>query len=449
MSKRAKLWFLILTIGLCLIVPILTAVLPPQPLRANETAVAKPRLVVGGHLNTGFFSDLTDWYAASFAFRHEAITADSLLRTNLFCSSTAEDVVVGRDGWLYYASSLPDFRGERVMTGRELQRAAITLSLLQEGAENAGMEFLFFAAPNKNTIYPEHMPLTELPGNAHAMPALYEVLEARGVNALDLTPVLTGAEETVYHRTDSHWNNLGAALAQHAILGALGLEGADFTFSSYEIREDFTGDLWAMLYPALDGQETQQYYDMGSLQETGTPDDLRYETFCPDGEGVLFLYRDSFGNALCPFLAAAFREAFFSRSSVWDLDAAVEVNADIFAVEIVERNLGNLLVNSPVMAAPVRENVKVSRETEDPVTASTHLDGVYLVIEGAFSPDGIDEDSPIYACVDGIVYEAFPVGSGEGEVFTLRIPADASASRISVLYRSGGETVATQDIPLA
>ena len=446
MGKRAKLWFLILTMGLCLLVPILTAVLPPQPLRANETAVARPRLVTAGRLNTQFFSDLSDWYAASFALRHEAITADSLLRAGLFGSPASEDVVVGRDGWLYYASTLPDYRGERVMTERELARAAATLALLQEGAEEAGMQFLFFAAPNKNTIYPGHMPVTEIQGTARTMPALYEELAARGVNALDLTGVLSGAEETVYHATDSHWNNLGAALAQHAVLEALGREGADFTTRSYETRADFTGDLWAMVYPALDGRDAQQYYDMGQISETGAPEDLRYETFCPEGEGVLFLYRDSFGNALCPFLAAAFREGFFSRSSLWDLNAAVDAGADVFAVELVERNLPNLLTAAPVMAAPVREGIMAAGETETAVTASSRVEGDWRVIEGSFSPAVIDADSPVYIRAGGTVYEAFPAGAGEGEVFTLRIPADVPADGIAVLYAVGGEIVATREI---
>ena len=449
MGKRAMIWFLILTIGLCLLVPILTAVLPPQPLRANETAVAWPQLVTAGRCNLDFFTDLSDWYASSFAFRHEAITADSLLRTGLFGSSSSEDVVVGRNGWLFYASSLPDYRGERVMTERELQRAASTLALLQEGAAEAGMEFLFFAVPNKNTIYPEYMPVTELQGTAHTMPALYAVLSSRCVNALDLTSVLSDTGETVYHRTDSHWNHLGAALAQRAIMAALGRDGADFTVLPYETREDFTGDLWAMVYPALDGRDSQQYYDMGPIMETGAPEDLRYETFCQEGKDVLFLYRDSFGNALCPFLAAAFREGYFSRSSVWDLNDAAEVGADVFAVEIVERNLSNLLTNAPVMTAPVREDVTATGEIETAVTASSWIDGDWRVIEGSFSPAVIDTCSPIYVRAEGVVYEAFPAGSGEDEVFTLRIPAAAPADMIAVLYAAHGKIVATHEIPVS
>ena len=63
--------------------------------------------------------------------------------------------------------------------------------------------------------------------------------------------------------------------------------------------------------------------------------------------GRLILCRDSFGNALHPFLAADFREAVITRQMPYPL---TQVQAgDTVIVEIVERNLVNLLKYPPDM----------------------------------------------------------------------------------------------------
>ena len=61
--------------------------------------------------------------------------------------------------------------------------------------------------------------------------------------------------------------------------------------------------------------------------------------------GRLILCRDSFGNALHPFLAADFREAVITRQMPYPLE---QVQAgDTVIVEIVERNLANILKYPP------------------------------------------------------------------------------------------------------
>ena len=57
------------------------------------------------------------------------------------------------------------------------------------------------------------------------------------------------------------------------------------------------------------------------------------------------MFRDSFGNALYPFMAEDFREATITRQMPYPL-AQVQAG-DTVVVEIVERNLANLLKYPP------------------------------------------------------------------------------------------------------
>ena len=59
-----------------------------------------------------------------------------------------------------------------------------------------------------------------------------------------------------------------------------------------------------------------------------------------EGEGSLYCWRDSFGIALYPYLADAFQEACFSRSTEYTLP---EGRYDAVILELVERNLPQLL----------------------------------------------------------------------------------------------------------
>ena len=61
--------------------------------------------------------------------------------------------------------------------------------------------------------------------------------------------------------------------------------------------------------------------------------------------GRLLLCRDSFGNALHPFLAEDFREAIITRQMPYPLEQVQE--GDTVIIEIVERNLPNILKYSP------------------------------------------------------------------------------------------------------
>ena len=103
-----------------------------------------------------------------------------------------------------------------------------------------------------------------------------------------------------------------------------------------------------MLYPKGTACEAQQEYQttFSYVKEPRTAEDILIQTTNPDApNGRLLLCRDSFGNALHPFLAEDFREATITRGMPYPL---TQVQAgDTVIVEIVERNLPNPLKYPP------------------------------------------------------------------------------------------------------
>ena len=324
--------------------------LPPTEAAANERLTPVPQLKnEDGSWNQNVLDDATNYIADHFALRQEMVTANAMLQTGLLATSPAEDVIYGRDGWLYYAETLDDYQNRATLTDEEVRQIAQTIADMQAYCEARGAQFVFTIAPNKNSLYPEHMPARYLqsdsPGNYEKLKPL---LEEYGVHYADLFTFLSEQDEILYLKTDSHWTNRGAALAHDLLMETLGLPHTAFAEAEYTTAETHRGDLYEMLYPKGTAREAQQAYEttFSYVSEPRTAEDILIQTTSPDApNGRLLLCRDSFGNALHPFLAEDFREATITRQMPYPLE---QVQAgDTVIVEIVERNLANLLKYPP------------------------------------------------------------------------------------------------------
>lgn len=313
---------------------------------ANEILASKPAIVTeDGRFNTKVLGDISDYIADRFAFRQSFVTAWSRLNAAVFRSSAEEQVVLGKNGWLYYTPSVDDYMG-RAMSAEELERAAAYLASLQQAAESRGAVFIFTIAPNKNSLYGENMP-SYIPENHCSSNAelLKPYLDEYGVNYVDLFSVFSERGEVLYYRTDSHWTERGAALAADALLRSAGKDSAYFD-GSFAAGEGHRGDLYEMLYPKGKELEESEVYAPGfSYTLSGDPkggNALRIRSACEGKEGSLLCWRDSFGISLYPYLADSFGAASFLRSSDYDPAMIDKTGADVVLLEIVERNLPQL-----------------------------------------------------------------------------------------------------------
>ena len=355
-KQTGNILFTLLALLMCAALSLGILAFGPGRAGANERLAPKPKLTGKQGVNTAVLTDTADWIADHFWLRQELITLRARLSAALG-GSTAEDVILGSDGWLYYGDTLADYCGLAPMTEAELDAVAGNLALMWEYCRDRGVGFLFVPAPNKNSLYPEHMPDLGVRGEERDLRRLLERLEALGVPCADLESAFRQQGETLYYAHDSHWTPRGAALAADRILAALGRR-TDWFGGDFSRSERHAGDLYEMLYPAALDPETGPVYG-GSLEYTRAgsdtkPDSITIDTTGP-GEGCLLCFRDSFGNDLYPYLAAAFGKARFSRSTGYDLTQAVSMGADTLILELVERNLRRLAETVPNVPAPLRQ----------------------------------------------------------------------------------------------
>ncbi len=79
---------------------------------------------------------------------------------------------------------------------------------MQDYARAAARAILFTIAPNKSSLYPEHMPARYLTEDADGnYERVLPYLEQEGVNYADLFSVFRAHANVLYYKTDSHWTN--------------------------------------------------------------------------------------------------------------------------------------------------------------------------------------------------------------------------------------------------
>jgi hypothetical protein len=121
-----------------------------------------------------------------------------------------------------------------------------------------GIPYIFVIPPNKQTIYPEHMPENFLQARGRTrLDQLMAFMQAHSdVTILDLRQPLIEAksQDPLYYLTDTHWNSLGALIGYGEIMRAVG-QALGRDVGSVRTLEDYTvarqrrqgGDLAAML----------------------------------------------------------------------------------------------------------------------------------------------------------------------------------------------------------
>ncbi len=289
---------------------------PPAPPRSLADAETWPRRF------EAYFND-------HFGLRGPLAFAYSWLRYRIG-DSPSDQVVRGRAGWFYlngrmHGDPVGDYRGLNRFTPAELARFVRALRVKTDWLRARGADYLFVVAPNKHTIYPEFLPeyLAPLAPDT-ALDQLTAAVSAQGdLPFLDLRAALRAARASgrrAFHRTDSHWNAWGANFAQYALVRRLNAESAAgvrprrWPASSYVWRRRGGGDLALLmgLQRVLGEMAPEAHFpSCATAVRTVSAHPVIRETACGAGGGTLLVFRDSFFEALRPYVSTYFDRAVF------------------------------------------------------------------------------------------------------------------------------------------
>lgn len=416
-----------------------------------------PQIKKEGKVNIKFFDELNNYFADNFAFRQEMIEGDAVIKKAVFSESGNDKVIVGKDGYLFFSETMDDYLGRNTLSERKIFSCGKVLSLLQENALNNNRKFLFVIAPNKNSIYPEYMPkryIKVTSSNNYSM--LKKEMEKQKINTVDLKDAIVKSGKKVYQRLDSHWNNQGAAMACNLMLNNLNKKHYDYSNEPYKVTKDFSGDLYEMLFPKGHKKDSNiKYLREHTYKVTSKINDvtaITYETESQGKNGSIVMYRDSFGNALIPFVADEYKNGYYTKAVPYDWQIPEEKDADTIVIELVERHISSLIEGTPDMPAPERQ-VNINPKEVKNMQTSLKVGDMeeYLPISGHVDKKYISNDGKIYVRLKNnkhqYIFEAFPTAMDENSkndgydfgMYLDTVICDVGTYDIDVITQKGNE----------
>jgi hypothetical protein len=301
-----------------------------------------------------------------FGFRKRLIHWLSAVKVWGLGVSSSPDVTLGRHGWLFLAGSSVDYyRAIRPFSPEQLGRWRDMLQSRHDWLASRGIRYLVVFGPNKDSIYPEFMSASlNRVSRETRLDQLQEYLRAHStVDVLDLREPLRRAKSgpPLYYPTDTHWNLLGGFIAYREILRAL---SAWFPKLQPLPRDAFReirtimphgdladmlglGDQWAACYYWLLPRSPRpiRRVNIDPKFSEGIPEawwGRPFATECDAAEGPrALMFRDSFAEALIPFLSPHFRRIAF----VIRYDSTSVFN---FNKELIERERPKVVIQEMV-----------------------------------------------------------------------------------------------------
>ncbi|MDB4945194.1 MAG: hypothetical protein JWP97_4728 [Labilithrix sp.] len=334
---------------------------PPPPTPRSPGALARyPRDYVG-------------YFNGHFGLRRPLMGAYARLKLAGLAVSDSQRVIVGEDGWLYFAGDriVDDLRGLLPFEERDLAAWARLLARRRDWLAARGIPYVFLIAPNTHTIYPEHLPSWIVRGSTTTRreQLLAYLKEHSDVPVLDLVPPLRAAKEReqVYYRTDTHWNLVGGFVAYQTLSAWLAgvlpgwhrYEESDFVRSE---TPHWRGGLGYMLGAPELAEETRPEItarqgatiltDGAPLPADETTDAWTVRPIVvrqsADGEiGTAVVFRDSQFSAPAQFLSRHFRRTVLVWQPTFDPAVVLREHPQVVIHEVVERTLTGPVPEDP------------------------------------------------------------------------------------------------------
>jgi alginate O-acetyltransferase complex protein AlgJ len=303
------------------------------------------------------------WFGDHFGFRSTLVRWYGETRLFGLGVSPSTAVVVGRDGWFFYADdkAVEDYANVELITDAGLANWREAVLRASRWLQSRKIAYVFTVAPDKHAVYAEAFPATI--ARIHDMSRadqLFSALQDTGL-ALDARPALFAAkqQERIYHQTDTHWNDRGALVAYQQIINAVRAR-VPSTPAAWA-RSDFT--------PTPRTVEGMDLAGMMGLTRVLREVDLPLVPTRPrrarvvepagakptDEEGRLIteiddpslpravIFRDSFVSRLVPFLSEHFSRAVYLWQNDFDAAEVQKEHPDVVIQEIVGRHLYNFI----------------------------------------------------------------------------------------------------------
>lgn len=266
-----------------------------------------------------------------------------------------DEVIQGREGWLFLYTTLFDYQYTRGFSDETKQTLAAEMTELRDRCAARGINVKYLFLPNKNSVYPEYMPTIEKSERSNLLDLESYIHENTDVDLQYVYEEMYAEKQhhQLYFKLDTHWNAYGSLVGINTFYTMLGMPviTEDQLDPTSAIRP--SGDLSILAGGAYTGNEPDIEWmlnykpDIFQTIRTAQSDygDYLFEAWsdAPNDQTVVIV-GDSFSYRLRDFLLCDFNHVIYVSFEMLDkIDPALITQADILLVENVERNVVDYL----------------------------------------------------------------------------------------------------------
>lgn len=212
MKKAIQICFIALVVVL-LFVPGVFANREENRLLESEKRFAA-NLPTASIFTTEWGKQLEDWLNDNLALREHCIGVRSALLYLGLQVVESEEVIRGKDGWLFYNKddNMKIITGEYQLSEEKLAQIASSQQAISNYYKSIGKKYILFLSPSKVSLYPEY-----LYGNYAVEDTAIDIVEQYLKENTDVIVVNAKTKMVdnkdkglVAFKTDTHWTSLGA-----------------------------------------------------------------------------------------------------------------------------------------------------------------------------------------------------------------------------------------------
>ncbi|MCI0713116.1 MAG: hypothetical protein L0154_23370 [Chloroflexi bacterium] len=301
---------------------------------------------------TDFIEQSEAFLNDQFGYREVLIHWNNLLRVRFFARSPVQDVIIGKDGWLFLNTDnlMDDHRGIIGLPETGILQLTTYFEYRNTWLAQRDVAYLVVFVPDKQSIYSEYLPSVYrdvVKSNNTRLDLFMETQPA--VNILDLRPILLEAkgETLLYARYDTHWNQRGAYLAYIAIIDRLTVDFPILSpLSEPGLRPgefERSGDLARLM--SLEDQMIETLPRLAVPRRDRCAEQIEENvTRCAGRPLRVLMFHDSFGEALKHFMSETFGEIMYVQGRFDPVQHQALIDRfqpDLVIDEIVERWLSS------------------------------------------------------------------------------------------------------------
>ena len=372
---KSPAYWLILLFILVLTVPAVVWNELPDSVRnkklLNENRASKPEPRLQIRRLQRYPKEFQSYYNDAFPFREYLVWSSRKITgpvTNFFNSR----VIAGKDHYLFYTNAAErhgdesrDYKGELLWTEGQLDTIIEKLEGVRKGLKEMNIDFCMVVAPNKMTVYDDKLPAKRKYKRGEILRAEQLIRHAEKhapelkifFMADTLADLRKKIDYPLFLHEDTHWNELSGYVATREIIRRVSGKKELPPLDKAKIVQDKEPVIGGDLRTQLGTGEPLKYYyhkvvvpGCKKVKVYAYKPENPYDNHCrrsrnpkaPDSRKV-WVYRDSFAQAMEPYISMYFREVdYFWNIPIRRIQYMGPKKPDLVIFQVVERNIVSL-----------------------------------------------------------------------------------------------------------